>query len=66
MITGDSRPLLSKYSKFGIFIMKENAKNVNSAPVGAVAGGIAQVTNVAVLNDAIKRTADRHHNLPGI
>ena len=48
--------------------MKENAKNVNSAPqthVQAV-GGIAQVTNVAVLHDAIARTTDRHHNLPGI
>ena len=45
--------------------MKENAKNVNSAPVQVV-GGIAQVTNVAVLHDAIARTTDRHHNLPGI
>lgn len=45
--------------------MKENAKNVNSAPVQVV-GGIAQVTNVAVLNDAIARTSDRHYNLPGI
>ncbi|MFW2176629.1 MULTISPECIES: AAA family ATPase [unclassified Moraxella] len=43
--------------------MKENASNVNLSPVS---GGVAQVTNVAMLHDAIKYTKDRNPNLPGI